>query len=429
MKMSPLSYVFFGVFGLLVFCSAVTSEESPPWPRMEEQLRKDLFSNYDKNVRPNNTTIISFNGPFIRDVQLDDKTNAIEMFCWLNFQWQDDRLKWDVAKYGGVDLLSVPVDMLWSPDIATYNAPSVDDIRVIDDQPMVVRSTGSVLWVPPAKLRSSCAADLRLWPRDTHACNITVGSWTQSALMVDFDIQSPPEFKFWTGKESNMTGSSWEVLEANSTREPKTYPCCPEVYVDVALSLRLRRHAPSSTTTIFVPAVCLSLLTLIVFLLPPSAGEKVTIGGFCLVLDLIFLIYVSSVIGVTRSTTPLLVKLSCQQFVLASISLMVSVQVLRLARGPRSTGLSSCIRRPLSALASCLFLGNYGAMVKNDHPSPKDDLKKHYEQPPQYSQLSGSSETTGRDDYVVLAAVVDRLLFLLFLALCLNNVIRFWSVL
>ncbi|ROT72554.1 nicotinic acetylcholine receptor subunit alpha 12 [Penaeus vannamei] len=270
--MSPLSYVFFGVFGLLVFCSAVTSEESPPWPRMEEQLRKDLFSNYDKNVRPNNTTIISFNGPFIRDVQLDDKTNAIEMFCWLNFQWQDDRLKWDVAKYGGVDLLSVPVDML-----------CVDDIRVIDDQPMVVRSTGSVLWVPPAKLRSSCAADLRLWPRDTHACNITVGSWTQSALMVDFDIQSPPE-------ESNMTGSTWEVLEANSTKEPKTYPCCPEVYVDVALSLRLRRHAPSSTTTIFVRPSPRSSSPVF----PPSpSARKVTIEDFVLVLDLIFLIYVS----------------------------------------------------------------------------------------------------------------------------------------
>ncbi|XP_047487492.1 neuronal acetylcholine receptor subunit alpha-3-like [Penaeus chinensis] len=425
--MSPLSYAFAGVFGLLVLSSAVSG--SPEWARVEEKLRSDLLSNYDKNVRPSNTTVISFNGPFIRDVQLDDASNAIEMFCWLNFEWQDDRLIWDEAKYAGVDVLSVPVDMLWTPDVATYNSPSIEDMRAIDNQPMVVKSTGSVLWIPPAKLRASCGADIRLWPRDTHVCNITIGSWTQSGLMVDFDIQSQPEFKYWTGKETNMTGSTWEVLEANSTKESKQYPCCPDIYIDVSLSLKLRRYAPSSTTTIFVPALCLSLLTLIVFLLPPSAGEKVTIGGFCLVLDLIFLIYVSTTIGVTRSTTPLLVKLACQQFVLAAISLMVSVQVLRLARGPRSSGLPSCIRRPLAALASCLFLGNYSAMVTNDRSSTKDDLKKHFDHPSQYSQLSNSSETPSTGDYVVLAAVVDRLLFLLFLALCLNNVIRFWSVL
>ncbi|XP_042894280.1 neuronal acetylcholine receptor subunit alpha-6-like [Penaeus japonicus] len=427
--MLSFSYTSAGILGLLLLCNAALSTGSPEWARMEERLRKNLFSDYDRNVRPSNTTMIAFNGPTIRDVHLDDTTNAIEMFCWLRFQWQDDRLKWNASEYEGVETLSVPVELLWTPDVAIFNAHSIDDMKDIDNQPMVVTSSGSVLWIPPARLRSTCGADLKLWPHDTHVCNITIGSWTQSGLMVDFDIQGPPDFNDWIGKETNMTGSSWEILEANSSREAKHYPCCPEVYVDVLISLKLRRYAPSCIATIFVPAVCLSLLTLLVFLLPPAAGEKVTLGGFCLVLDLIFLIYVSSVVGIARSTTPILVKLACQQFVLAAIGLMVSVQVVRLARGPRTTGLTSCIRRPLSALASCLFLGNYGAMVSNERSSTKGDLKKQLDDPPHYSQLSTSSETTHSNDYLVLAAVVDRLLFLLFLALCLNNVIRFWSVL
>ena len=35
--------------------------------------------------------------------------------------WTDYKLMWDPEDYGGVDVLYVPSDMIWLPDIVLYN--------------------------------------------------------------------------------------------------------------------------------------------------------------------------------------------------------------------------------------------------------------------------------------------------------------------
>ena len=35
--------------------------------------------------------------------------------------WRDLKLQWDPADYGGVEVLYVPSDLIWLPDIVLYN--------------------------------------------------------------------------------------------------------------------------------------------------------------------------------------------------------------------------------------------------------------------------------------------------------------------
>ena len=35
--------------------------------------------------------------------------------------WYDYKLKWDAEEYGGVNMLHVPSDHIWRPDIVLYN--------------------------------------------------------------------------------------------------------------------------------------------------------------------------------------------------------------------------------------------------------------------------------------------------------------------
>lgn len=35
--------------------------------------------------------------------------------------WDDYKLKWDPREYGGVEMLHVPSDHIWRPDIVLYN--------------------------------------------------------------------------------------------------------------------------------------------------------------------------------------------------------------------------------------------------------------------------------------------------------------------
>ncbi|PRD22058.1 UNVERIFIED_CONTAM: Acetylcholine receptor subunit alpha-like [Trichonephila clavipes] len=39
--------------------------------------------------------------------------------------WNDYKLTWDPREYGGVDMLHVPSDHIWRPDIVLYNNCSI----------------------------------------------------------------------------------------------------------------------------------------------------------------------------------------------------------------------------------------------------------------------------------------------------------------
>lgn len=40
---------------------------------------------------------------------------------WLEQEWQDVRLLWDPACFGGVESIHVSAEDLWRPDIVLYN--------------------------------------------------------------------------------------------------------------------------------------------------------------------------------------------------------------------------------------------------------------------------------------------------------------------
>ena len=40
---------------------------------------------------------------------------------WVEQSWMDYKMCWDPAEYGGVDMLHVPSDHIWRPDIVLYN--------------------------------------------------------------------------------------------------------------------------------------------------------------------------------------------------------------------------------------------------------------------------------------------------------------------
>ena len=40
---------------------------------------------------------------------------------WVEQFWYDYKMRWDPDEYGGVDMLHVPSDHIWRPDIVLYN--------------------------------------------------------------------------------------------------------------------------------------------------------------------------------------------------------------------------------------------------------------------------------------------------------------------
>ena len=53
------------------------------------------------------------------DVNL--KSQIMSTNVWVTQEWNDYKLKWDPAEYGGVSQIYVPSEQIWLPDIVLYN--------------------------------------------------------------------------------------------------------------------------------------------------------------------------------------------------------------------------------------------------------------------------------------------------------------------
>ncbi|KAK7086859.1 hypothetical protein SK128_013717 [Halocaridina rubra] len=214
----------------------------------------------------------------------------------------------DISHFG------IDPDALWKPDLSVYNAAMGDKTQLKSQLPMLVYSSGTVLHVPVYHMHFSCIMDLTYWPHDTHNCSLKIGSWIHSGNLMDLEVKDF-EIKFEIPsneviKGQNLSRTEWNISKSNAVREVKYYACCEEPYIDVLVTLLITRNAPAFAWTVKVPAACLSILTIVIFLLPPGAGEKLVFGGLLLLLDLLYIDYTSNAINHAPSHTPLIGKTS-----------------------------------------------------------------------------------------------------------------------
>ena len=74
----------------------------------------------------------------------------------------------------------------------------------------------------------------------------------------------------------------WRLLRVGvpASRNVHAYDCCPEQYIDVTFKIHIRRRMLYYLWNLVLPCFFLSGLSLMVFIMPPDSGEKVTCGTF-----------------------------------------------------------------------------------------------------------------------------------------------------
>ncbi|XP_069995010.1 neuronal acetylcholine receptor subunit alpha-7-like [Penaeus vannamei] len=418
-KDTEINHVSVFLLWLLLSCRA---ESIPKRIDLEKKFLESIPRDYDPRQRPNDTIQISVGRLSFMDVRLDEATNTIDILCSFPLSWEDSRLTRDWRKdYDFSVPIVVPIRFLWTPDIINYSPRSLEDESIFRNPFTYVYLDGGVNFFSTSRLRSPCRADLTRWPYDVYACKIKMGSKTYHGYQVDFIVDGEVEFS-----ETDPSISGWEVTDAEVIKRENFYACCDEPYPVLHLDVTVRRHVSESLRALlWIPVFSFLLLTLMVFLLPPDAEEKVTLGGFCLVLEALFFGYVSYASGFSHSQAPAIVVLSGHLFSYTASCVMVSVLIVRLARGPHPSPLPPCCRF-LAPVASCLCLGNYSAMLRRNSTNKRDTLElshaRNEETRPPPQQESHAHE------YLLLAAVVDRVMLILYLCFCIKHSLVFFGV-
>ena len=68
---------------------------------------------------------------------------------WVKQKWFDYKLRWDPEEYGGVEMLYVPSEQIWLPDVVLFNNWD-GNYEVILMTKATLKFTGEVTWSPPS---------------------------------------------------------------------------------------------------------------------------------------------------------------------------------------------------------------------------------------------------------------------------------------
>ncbi|XP_014611500.1 PREDICTED: acetylcholine receptor subunit alpha-like isoform X2 [Polistes canadensis] len=318
-----------------------------------KRLYDDLLSNYNKLVRPvvNTSDVlrvcIKLKLSQLIDVNL--KNQIMTTNLWVEQSWYDYKLRWEPKEYGGVQMLHVPSDHIWRPDIVLYNNAD-GNYEVTLMTKATVYHTGLVVWQPPAVYKSSCSIDVEFFPYDVQTCVLKLGSWTYDGFKVDLrhmDEKSGSNVVDVGVDLSEFYMSvEWDILEVPAVRNEKFYTCCDEPYLDITFNITMRRKTLFYTVNIIIPCMGISFLTVLTFYLPSDSGEKVTLSISILISLHVFFLLVVEIIPPTSLVVPLLGKYLIFAMILVSISICVTVVVLNVHfRSPQTHQMAPWVKR------------------------------------------------------------------------------------
>ncbi|XP_018016548.1 neuronal acetylcholine receptor subunit alpha-5-like [Hyalella azteca] len=269
-------------------------------------------------------------------------------------RWVDPRLSRSALSATFVPKLTFAPTRVWHPDIVLTNGLDAASTGTVPPVLLTALPSGQMTHVYPATVRVACfAAAVAEWPHDALNCAANFGSWVHDADAIEIladEYVSIDMIRDRVGEDESESHVSWTVIDSSVRKQAyvgngndsSSYP-------SVTLTLNLVRQPGWNIRLLQFVLVALSLVTGVVFVLPPGALEKALLGGLCLLLQLHFLAYTAAFIPHSPSHTPILVALTCGQVVVTMVMMVLSVVMVRLAHSPPTPALAPVpgIRRPL----------------------------------------------------------------------------------
>ncbi|XP_054160123.1 acetylcholine receptor subunit alpha-like isoform X1 [Oppia nitens] len=263
------------------------------------------------------------------DVNL--KNQIMTTNVWVDQNWYDYKLVWKPADYGGVDMLHVPAEDIWLPDIVLFNnADGNYEVNLLTKA--IVYYTGHVVWNPPALYKSTCKIDVEYFPFDVQHCLMKFGSWTYDGHEVDLrhvnQHHDSSAMEVGIDMSDFYKSVEWDILLVPAQYNEEYYDGLPAPYPDITFNITLRRKTLFYTVNLIIPCVGISFLTVLVFYLPSDSGEKVTLSISILVSLTVFFLLLAEIIPPTSLAVPLLGKYLLFTMILVTLSICVTVGVL-----------------------------------------------------------------------------------------------------
>lgn len=237
-------------------------------------VREQLFTDYDKDVRPNQGV-----GPLLVEVDLyvESFANIAEanmeyaIFGYFRHYWTDERLA--NKSQETIQLKGSTVEHAWTPDTYISNARQ-SNLRLKDSEAQsafFVYPNGSIFYSKGVKIVASCEMKLANFPMDTQECLLTLGSYGHS----DKDVSYKWKKKTITVEKKNI--AQFDMNDVHLHSDFMSYSSGN--YTQLVVTFCFKRRIGYYINQVYVPDTLVVAISWIVFWLDPDdMGGRVGLG-------------------------------------------------------------------------------------------------------------------------------------------------------
>ncbi|NXI51902.1 ACHD protein, partial [Chloroceryle aenea] len=313
------------LFGALVLSGGLCVNQ-------EERLIHYLFEErgYDKEVRPvvstNEVVDVYLALTLSNLISLKEVDETLTTNVWLEHGWTDYRLQWNKSEFGDIEVLRLPPDMLWLPEIVLENNnDGLFEIAYYCN--VLIYDTGSVYWLPPAIFRSACPINVNFFPFDWQNCTLKFSSLAYNALEISMHLKEDSDPS--TGRYYPV---EWIVIVPEGfTARKNIHPDQPpesSEHQDITFYLIIKRKPLFYVINIVTPCILIAFMAILVFYLPADSGEKMTLVISVLLAQSVFLLLISQRLPATSHAIPLIGKYLLFVMLLVTAVVLICVVVL-----------------------------------------------------------------------------------------------------
>ncbi|XP_066290517.1 uncharacterized protein [Branchiostoma lanceolatum] len=308
---------------------------------------------YSRKLAPHSHEVsVVFRANLEEIIDADEKNE--NMFASISFrlQWMDSRLSWIPYKYGDLSELVMETTDVWIPKVYLQRN---GDARFGDfpDAPVTVTSDGLVTWDIIDLVTTTCNLKPALFPFDSMECPVCLGGRT--------------------GERFYCNISSEEIFVAEPQSNIKGFKACGEGDVDKAnqwnarwtinvtekkgcIIMKFDRIPTFHLCTTLFPAIILTLLMCITFVLPIDKGDRLSFGMTILLSMVVSLVFITDVLP-AKGSMPVVAILIIVYMCMMGFFLIVTVMIIRVSSSDKN--LPPLVKKVfLRYVARLVFLGD-----------------------------------------------------------------------
>ena len=159
----------------------------------------------------------------------------------------------------------------------------------------------------------------------------------------------------------------WDIMSVPARRNELKNSLSKEFYPYITFNITLRRKTLFYTSTLIIPCVLLSFLTVLTFYLPSESGEKISLCISILLSLTVFVLLLNDLIPATSLVVPLIGKYLLFTIILVTLSILVTVVVL-------NVHFRSCTTHKMPKWARRVFLHVLPKLLLMKRPQRKTSL-------------------------------------------------------